>query len=43
MSSNNAALVAKIRRIVEELSLQVATPGEARELLRLKGGDEVDF
>jgi uncharacterized protein (DUF849 family) len=32
-----AEQVAKIRRIVEELSLEVATPDEAREMLGLKG------
>jgi uncharacterized protein (DUF849 family) len=35
--------VAKIRRIVEDLSLEVATPAEAREMLGLKGGDMVNF
>ena len=35
--------VAKIRRILGELSLEVATPDEARDLLKLKGGSEVAF
>jgi uncharacterized protein (DUF849 family) len=35
--------VAKIRRIVEDLSLTVASPAEARERLALKGGDLVGF
>jgi len=43
MAESNADQVAKIRRIVEELSLDVATPEEARERLNLKGGDQVDF
>jgi len=43
MASSNAEQVAKIRRIVEELGLEVATPAEAREILELKGGDMVKF
>ena len=43
LAENNAEQVAKIRRIVEELGLSVATPTEARELLALKGADRVDF
>ena len=30
-------------RILEALSLEVATPAEAREMLALKGGDRVAF
>ena len=33
----------KIRRILEELSLEIATPDEARAMLHLKGGDRVGF
>ncbi len=43
LAPSNAAQVAKARRIVEELSLEVATPAEAREMLGLKGGDSVNF
>jgi 3,5-dioxohexanoate:acetyl-CoA acetone transferase len=43
LAKSNAEQVAKIRRIVEELSLQVATPTEARAMLKLKGGDNVAF
>ena len=43
LASSNAEQVAKIRRIVEELSLTVATPEEARARLALKGGDLVGF
>ena len=35
--------VRKIRRILDELSLEVATPTEARALLGLKGRDAVGF
>jgi len=43
LANNNAEQVAKIRRIVEDLSLEVATPTEARKMLALKGGDNVGF
>jgi uncharacterized protein (DUF849 family) len=43
LASSNAEQVAKIRRIVEELGHEVATPAEAREVLGLKGGDQVNF
>ncbi|MGA0612790.1 3-keto-5-aminohexanoate cleavage protein [Caldimonas sp. KR1-144] len=36
-----AEQVRKIRRILSELSLEVATPAEAREMLGLKGADAV--
>jgi uncharacterized protein (DUF849 family) len=43
MAKSNAEQVAKIRRIMEDLSLEIATPDEAREMLALKGGDDVGF
>ena len=43
LAKSNAEQVAKIRRILEELSLEIATPQEAREILALKGGDRVGF
>jgi len=43
LAKSNADQVAKIRGIVEALSLEVATPAEARALLDLKGGDQVAF
>ena len=43
LAKSNAEQVAKIRRIIEELSLTVATPAEARAMLKLKGGDNVGF
>jgi uncharacterized protein (DUF849 family) len=43
MAPSNASQVAKIRRILEDLSLEIATPDEAREMLALKGGDQVAF
>ncbi|MFT6581877.1 MAG: 3-keto-5-aminohexanoate cleavage protein [Alphaproteobacteria bacterium] len=43
MAQTNAEQVTKIRRIMEDLSLEIATPDEAREMLALKGGDNVGF
>jgi uncharacterized protein (DUF849 family) len=43
LAKSNAEQVAKIRRILEELSLEIATPTEVREILKLKGGDRVGF
>jgi len=43
LAPSNAAQVAKIRRILEDLSLEIATPDEARAMLALKGGDQVAF
>jgi len=42
-ASSNAEQVAKIRRILEELSLEIATPDEARKMLCLKGADKTGF
>lgn len=43
LAHSNAQQVAKIKRIVEDLGCDVATPDEAREILALKGVDRVDF
>lgn len=43
LAESNAALVAKIRRILEELSLEIATPDDVRTMLSLKGPDNVGF
>src|SRR6185436_3291882 len=43
LARSNAAQVAKIRRILSELGLEVATPDDARRILKLKGANEVDF
>ena len=42
-ATSNAEQVGKIRRILEDLGLEIATPAEAREMLALKGGDAVGF
>jgi len=43
LADSNAQQVAKVRRIVEDLGCEIATPDEAREILGLKGGDKVAF
>ena len=43
LAKSNADQVRKIRSILEELSLEIATPDEARQMLKLKGGDSVGF
>jgi uncharacterized protein (DUF849 family) len=43
LATSNAEQVAKIRRILEELSLEVATPAEARVMLGTKGRNNVSF
>ena len=43
LAKTNAAQVTRIRQIIEGLSLEVATPAEAREILKLKGGNNVNF
>ena len=43
LAQSNAEQVRKVRQVLEGLSLEVATPAEARELLALKGGDLVGF
>ena len=42
-ATSNAQQVGKIRRIIEELGLQIATPEQARTRLALKGADQVAF
>ena len=43
LAETNAAQVKRVRTIIEALSLEVATPDEARTLLKLKGGSNVAF
>ena len=43
LARSNAEQVAKVRRILEELGLVVATPDDARQMLKLKGGNNVNF
>jgi uncharacterized protein (DUF849 family) len=43
LAVSNAEQVSKMRRILEELGHEIATPNEARAMLQLKGGDQVGF
>ena len=43
LAESNAQQVSIVRSILENLSLEIATPDEAREMLALKGGDQVGF
>ena len=43
LAKSNAEQVSKAKRMLEELNLQVATPDEARAMLKLKGGRNVAF
>jgi uncharacterized protein (DUF849 family) len=43
LAESNAQQVTQARKILEGLGLEVATPDEARQILQLKGGDQVDF
>ncbi len=43
LAKSNAEQVRLIRSILEPLSLEIATPAETRQILALKGGDNVTF
>lgn len=43
LATSNAEQVEKIRRIIEELDHEIASPDDAREMLSLKGADKVSF
>jgi uncharacterized protein (DUF849 family) len=43
LAESNADQVRRVREILDGLSLDVATPAEAREMLALKGGSDVGF
>jgi len=43
LAKTNAEQVTRIRAILENLSLEIATPDDARAMLQLKGGDQVKF
>ena len=43
MAESNAEQVTLVRQIIEGLGREIATPDEAREILHLKGGDQVGF
>ncbi len=43
LAESNADQVRKLRRIIEDLSLEIATPDEVRQRLQLKGQENVGF
>ena len=43
LAKSNADQVQKVRQIIEGLSLEVATPDDARAILQLKGREQVAF
>ncbi|HZP20134.1 MAG TPA: 3-keto-5-aminohexanoate cleavage protein [Bauldia sp.] len=43
LARSNADQVGKVRQIIEGLGLEIATPEDARAMLKLKGGDRVAF
>ena len=43
LAESNAQQVRAARQVIEGLGLEVATPGEARAILQLKGADAVNF
>ncbi len=43
MATSNAEQVTLARKLIEGLGMQPATPDDAREILSLKGGDQVAF
>jgi uncharacterized protein (DUF849 family) len=43
LAKTNAAQVRRIRTVIEALSLEVATPDDARRILELKGASQVAF
>ncbi len=43
MAKSNAEQVRMIRTILENLSIDIATPEETRQILKLKGADQVGF
>jgi uncharacterized protein (DUF849 family) len=43
LAKTNADQVSKIRRILEELGMEIATPDDARKILKLKGKNNVNF
>ncbi|MCG8357329.1 MAG: 3-keto-5-aminohexanoate cleavage protein, partial [Kiloniellales bacterium] len=43
LAESNAQQVRLVRQVIEGLSLEVAAPEDARQMLDLKGGDAVAF
>jgi uncharacterized protein (DUF849 family) len=43
LAKSNAEQVTLARQLIESLGMEVASPDDAREMLALKGGDQVAF
>lgn len=43
LAESNADQVKLVRKIIEGLGLEIASPDEARDILAFKGGDKVAF
>ena len=43
LAKSNAEQVTIARQVIEGLGFEIATPDEARQMLKLKGGDKVNF
>jgi uncharacterized protein (DUF849 family) len=43
LAQSNAEQVRKVRRMLEELGIEIASPADARQMLGLKGADAVGF
>ena len=43
LATSNAEQVRLVRQIIEGLGAEIASPAEAREILSLKGADQVAF
>jgi uncharacterized protein (DUF849 family) len=43
LAESNAQQVTQVRKILEGMGLEIASPDDAREILSLKGGDKVNF
>jgi uncharacterized protein (DUF849 family) len=43
LAKSNADQVTLARQLIESMGMSVASPDEAREILDLKGGDQVAF
>jgi len=43
LAKSNADQVRLVRSIIEGMGLEIATPDEARQILALKGADQVNF
>lgn len=43
LATSNADQVWQVRKILEAMSIEIATPDEAREILQTKGADRVNF